>query len=188
MSTERDIGGFQDGNDLYRRFRLVFEELYAPLCQYAFNFVKNRDACEDIVQEIFTRIWEKNRRLLGATGNDTRYYLFTAVRNNCLTYINREQRMPVYSLTDRHLEENSQGDWVDGMAEADPQMDYNTRLAGYIEQLPPKCKEVFLLSRMGQLSSREVASALEISVKTVENQLWKAMKILRSLARSMYMW
>lgn len=169
------------------RFRLVFKELYAPLCQYAFTFVKDKDTCEDIVQDIFARIWEKNRKVLGAYDNGIRYYLFTAVRNNCLTYLNREQRLPVYSLTD-NMKENSSHDWTDIPPEPDLQTQYKARLAEYIEQLPPKCKEVFLLSRMGRLSSREVATALEISVKTVENQLWKAMKILRSLARTINMY
>lgn len=172
---------------MYRRFQLVFKELYAPLCQYAFTFLKDKDACEDVVQEIFTRIWEKNKAVLETYGDGIRFYLFNAVRNNCLTYLSREQRMPVYSLNDQHMDGNSLHEGVDSAPEADLQANYKARLAGYIEQLPPKCKEVFLLTRMGQLSHREVASTLDISVKTVENQLWKAMKILRALARTVNM-
>lgn len=185
MSTERDISGFTEGNDIYRQFQLVFKELYAPLCQYAFTFLKDKDACEDIVQEIFTRIWEKNRAALGTYGDGIRFYLFNAVRNNCLTFLSREKRLPVYSLDDRNMDRSTLHEWGDSAQEGDFQANYKARLAEYIEQLPPKCKEVFLLTRMGQLSHREVASALDISVKTVENQLWKAMKILRELARTM---
>jgi RNA polymerase sigma-70 factor (ECF subfamily) len=187
MATDRDMADFQEGNDPYGRFRTVFEELYTPLCQYAFTFLKNKDTCEDIVQEIFARIWEKNRYLLETSGKDIRYYLFAAVRNNCLTHLRKMQRMPVFDLTDWHLEGGARADWTEGSMEAEAPTDFKARLAGYIEQLPPKCREVFLLSRMGQLNNREVATALEISVKTVENQLWKAMKTLRSLAGRMNM-
>ena len=187
MSTKREISDTVEGNGTYSKFRLVFEELYAPLCQYAFTFVKDKDACEDIVQDIFTRIWEKNRAVLGAYGNGIRYYLYTAVRNNCITYLRREKRTPVYELTD-NITENSSHKWTDTAPDTDYQTEYKTRLAEFIDQLPPKCKEVFLLTRMGQLSGREVATTLGISVKTVENQLWKAMKILRTLAKSINMY
>jgi len=187
MATKRDISDPIDGAGLDSKFRIVFEELYAPLCQYAFTFVKDKDACEDIVQDIFTRIWEKNRTLLEAYGNGIRYYLFTAVRNNCITYLRREKRTPVYALTD-NMKENSSHQWMDVATETDHRIEYKARLAELIDQLPPKCKEVFLLSRMGRLSGQEVATALGISAKTVENQLWKAMKVLRNLAKSVNMY
>jgi len=187
MATKRDITDLIDENGIQSKFKLVFEELYAPLCQYAFTFVKDKDTCEDIVQDIFTRIWEKNRTVLGAYGNGIRYYLFTAVRNNCITYLRREKRTPVYTLTD-NMNENSSHQWMEIAPETDLRTDYKARLAELIEQLPPKCKEVFLLARMGQLSGQEVATALGISAKTVENQLWKAMKVLRLLAKSSNMY
>lgn len=170
-------------NDLYKQFRLDFEKLYAPLCQYAFRLVKETEACEDIVQDVFARIWEKRKDLIGS--ENIRYYLFTAVRNNCLTYLDQEQRMPVYSLSYLDIADNESEELTvkAGAPDQEP-LNYKALLEKGIELLPPKCKEVFLLNRMGQLSNREIAFTLRISVKTVENQLWKAMKMLRSFAKT----
>jgi RNA polymerase sigma-70 factor (family 1) len=170
-------------NDLYKRFHLDFEKLYTPLCQYAFRLVKETEACEDIVQDVFARIWEKRKDLIGS--ENIRYYLFTAVRNNCLTYLDHGQRMPVYSLSylDIADDESEELTAKAGAPDQEP-LNYKALLDKGIELLPPKCKEVFLLNRMGQLSNREIAFALRISVKTVENQLWKAMKMLRAFAKT----
>src|SRR5258708_20888368 len=73
----------------YRQFQIAFTTYYNSLCNYALNFVKNEDTSEDIVQEVFTRIWEIRRDLIGTDA--IRYYLFTAVRNNCITHLRREK-------------------------------------------------------------------------------------------------
>lgn len=171
-----------DTDDLYREFRFVFDQLYNPLCGYAFRLVKDRDACEDIVQDVFVRIWEKRKDLI--VSENIRFYLFTSVRNNCLTHLGRGQRLPVYSLSYRDMEEEGTGDWNAAVEKAAGEStDYRALLEKGIELLPPKCKEVFLLNRMGQLSNREIGETFGISVKTVENQLWKAMKMLRAFAK-----
>jgi RNA polymerase sigma-70 factor (ECF subfamily) len=166
--------------DLYRQFRLVFEQHYNPLCKYAFSYIKDKDICEDIVQDVFVKIWEGRRDLLLIQG--IKYYLFTAVRNNCLTYIQRGQRVPVYSLTNMDVEDEIPTPGYDCPEEGD--INYKDLLNKGIEQLPPKCKEVFLLSRLGNFSNQEVADNLGISIKTVNNQLWKALKLLRTFVKS----
>ncbi|WP_161596734.1 RNA polymerase sigma-70 factor [Chitinophaga vietnamensis] len=169
---------------LYEQFRLVFERFYNPLCGYANSFVKEQSICEDIVQEVFIRIWETRRDLLQS--DSIRFYLFTAVRNNCLTHLSREQKRAIYSLSDLDPEDE------DGIADAEPPageaVNYQALLGAGIEKLPPKCKEVFLLARMGELSNQQVADTLGISVKTVNNQLWKALKLLKAFARSVNSW
>ncbi|MEC5146291.1 RNA polymerase sigma-70 factor [Chitinophaga sp. 212800010-3] len=160
---------------LYEQFRLVFEKFYNPLCRYANSFVKEPNICEDIVQEVFIRIWETRKDLIAS--DNVRFYLFTAVRNNCLTYLRREQKHVVYSLSDLDTEDEDVTDtapWT-----GDP-INYHALLGQAIAQLPPKCKEVFLLCRMGELSNQQAADSLGISVKTVNNQLWKALKLLKT--------
>ncbi|MBS0028204.1 RNA polymerase sigma-70 factor [Chitinophaga sp. 22321] len=163
---------------LYEQFRLVFEKYYNPLCKYAQNFVKEQSICEDIVQEVFIRIWETRKDLIHS-GN-IRFYLFIAVRNNCLTHLSREQKRAICSLADMDLEVEDA--FADLGTPAGDTVNYLNLLGQGIERLPPKCKEVFLLSRMGELSNRQVADSLGISVKTVNNQLWKALKLLRAFA------
>lgn len=167
---------------LYKQFQSVFEQYYGPLCKYALSFVKERDASEDIVQEVFARIWETRQDLVSS--DVIRFYLFTSVRNNCLTYLRQEQRLPTYSLSELEIE-----DVDDIVIKAEEHIpgeatNYRTLLRKGIETLPPKCKEVFLLCRLGDLNNQEVANSLGISVKTVSNQLWKAIKILKAFAKN----
>jgi RNA polymerase sigma-70 factor (ECF subfamily) len=188
MQIDRDhFPGGLDVDDLYKQFRHTFEQFYNPLCKYAFSLIKEREACEDIVQEVFARIWERRKDLLGA--ESIRYYLFTAVRNNCFTYLKEAQRLPILYLPDNEIEEAELAAWdnIPG-SYGQETVDYKALLGKGINQLPPKCKEVFLLSRMGQLSCTEIASQLGLSVKTVNNQLWKAMKLLRAFAKHIPVW
>lgn len=165
---------------LYNQFKSDFQQFYDPLCKYAFSFIKERDACEDIVQEIFVRIWESRQDLVGST--NLRYYLFTAARNNSLTYLRHQQRLPTYSLSELEVAD-AENTPDTATINAGDTVNYSQLLGKGIDLLPPKCKEVFLLSHLGDLSNQEVANSLGISVKTVNNQLWKALKFLRGFAQ-----
>ncbi|HVI44441.1 RNA polymerase sigma-70 factor [Chitinophaga sp. 22536] len=169
MSTEK----------LYRHFQQVFEQYYKPLCKYAFSFIKEKEVCEDIVQDIFVKIWETRKDLLMVAG--IKFYLYTAVRNNCLNHLYRGQCRPVYSLTNMDIEAALPAEAETGEGEL---INYKELLEKGIEQLPTKCKEVFLLSRIGNFSNQEVADNLGISIKTVNNQLWKALKFLRIFVKA----
>lgn len=166
--------------DPYEQFRLTFEKFYDPLCRYASSYVKKESMCEDIVQEVFARIWERHRDMIPS--DKIRFYLFTAVRNNCLTYLTREKKRGVVSFSDLDFEDDDI--IADTGTLSGEIVNYQALLGKGIALLPAKCKTVFLLSRMGGLSSREVADHLGISVKTVNNQLWKALKLLKAFARN----
>jgi RNA polymerase sigma-70 factor (family 1) len=164
--------------ELYRQFQVVFRTWYNPLCNYAFTFTKDADASEDLVQDLFIKIWEQRRGLLKEAS--IRYYLFTAVRNNCITWLRRQKQSATIQLT--------------GYESISVTMDYPEEVIGEkrdekllleqaIARLPPKCKEIFLLSRFGKLSYKEIAANLDISPKTVENQLGKALKMLRAFLK-----
>jgi RNA polymerase sigma-70 factor (ECF subfamily) len=156
---------------LYRQFKTVFHTYYNSLCNYAFTFVKNEDASEDIVQEVFMKIWEGRRDLL--MEDSVRYYLFTAVRNNSITWLRQKKNSAITAWDGEEIfnepapERNRE------------EPDQRLMLQSAIGRLPPKCREVFLLSRLSGLTYKEIAASLGISVKTVENQLGKALKIIR---------
>jgi RNA polymerase sigma-70 factor (ECF subfamily) len=164
--------------DLYRQFQVVFRTYYNLLCNYAFTFTKDADASEDLVQDLFIKIWEQRRGLLKE--GSIRYYLFTAVRNNCITWLRREKRSATVQLTGYETI-SATTDYPDELM--DEEKDEKLLLEQAIAQLPPKCKEIFLLSRFGKLSYKEIATDLDISPKTVENQLGKAFKILRAFLK-----
>lgn len=162
---------------LYQSFQQDFHQHYQPLCQYAFTLVKEEEACEDIVQEIFLRVWEKKQDLVGTEA--LRYYLYTATRNNCLTYLEKSKKSVVTRLTGHETAEAPAP-----VREAErPAADFDTLLNEALDLLPPKCREVFVLSRVNKFTYQQIAETLDISIKTVENQMGKALRILRGFIR-----
>jgi RNA polymerase sigma-70 factor (ECF subfamily) len=173
-------------NDLYGQFKLLFGEFYDPLSKYAYTLVADHDAAEDIVQDVFVRIWEKHQSVI--TQPQIRAYLYRAVRNTCFNHLGSKKRTQIASLSDEEL---ADADTISWSVEEEPDADvpnYRELLKEGIEQLPEKCKEVFLLSRTGHLSNQEIADQLGISVKTVNNQTWKAMKLLKAFVRKAKSW
>lgn len=161
----------------HQRFESIFGELYAPLCSYAFTIVQDTDICEDIVQEVFTRIWASRKDLL--LQDNIRFYLFSAVRNNCITHL-------------RHLKTGRTTPWDEKALAADLHVapneitdkgQYEQWLMEAIDLLPEKCREVFVLSRISHLKYKEIADVLGISAKTVENHLGKALKLIREFLK-----
>ena len=162
---------------LYQSFQQAFQQHYEPLCQYAFTLVKEEEACEDIVQEIFLRVWEKKQDLVGTEA--LRYYLYTATRNNCLTYLDKSKKSPVTRLTGQETAEAP----AHPRERERPAADFDALLSEALNLLPPKCREVFVLSRVSKFTYQQIAETLNISIKTVENQMGKALKILRGFIR-----
>lgn len=158
-------------------FEAIFRQHYERLCSYAYTYLKDETNSEDIVQEAFIKIWEQRRDLIGS--HQLKFYLFTAVRNNCLTTIAKNKKSAVVELGDEDAfdEINLKMEAVD--SSADPKI----LLAKAMEQLPPKCREVFMLSRLSGQTYQQIADSLGISVKTVENQMGKAIRILKVFAK-----
>ncbi|HEY4061914.1 MAG TPA: RNA polymerase sigma-70 factor [Puia sp.] len=179
---------------LYRQFQAVFDTYYNSLCNYAFTFTKNAESSEDIVQELFIKIWEDRRDLL--MKNTIRYYLFTAVRNNSISWLRQEKKVVLVEWNEHEetyamaVQPAAAGAATSAAGagslfgeERVAVEDYREILEKGMATLPPKCREVFVLSRFSHMSYKEIASSLGISVKTVENQLGKALKILRVFLR-----
>ncbi len=158
----------------YQQFQQVFEQYYNALCNYAFTFLKESSSSEDVVQEVFVKIWEKRQDLV--TSDTIRFYLFRAVRNNCLTWLQNEKKTVMVELNDYDAPDTQ----TSHMDDEKPEVDYRQQLAEAMNQLPPKCREVFVLSRLSKQSYKEIAGTMNISVKTVENQIGKALKLLRA--------
>ena len=162
---------------LYQHFRQEFNTYYEQLCQYAFNIVKEPHACEDIVQEIFVHIWEKKQELIGTDA--IRFYLFVAVRNNCLNYLQKARKSPLVPISGQEFSIAP----VSRMTAEKVEEDFSVLFQQALDRLPPKCREVFVLSRMSKLTYQEIAETMELSIKTVENHMGKALKIMRSFLR-----
>ena len=162
---------------LHHNFRVFFDQHYQRLCSYAFSFLKDEESCEDLVQDLFIKIWMNRQDLIGT--DQLKFYIFSAVRNNCLTRLQKNKKYRIVEMN-----EEEEGEEIDFKLDPEEETIEPTALiAKALDRLPPKCREVFLLSRISNLSYLQIADTLGISIKTVENQMGKALKILRVFAR-----
>jgi len=147
-------------------YKELFTSLYSPLFLFAKSIVKSREAAEEIVSDVFIRIWERRRDLEKI--DNLKVYLYVSTRNTALNYISRHKRNVTNPIDEFQAEFTS--------IYFDPEQllitaDMLALIKRSIEQLPPKCKIIFRLIKEDGLKYREVAEILNISIKTVENQL-----------------
>lgn len=168
--------------DLVRRIRagderaleIVFRSHYAGMASFVQRFVRSPDVAEELVQDIFLKLWAKREQL--SEIESFRTYLFRAARNQALNWLRRQK------LERRWQEEHSgEGEaQVSTLADEEAtEQELSAAVQEAIGRLPPRCREVFLLSRDGGLTYAEIANTLGISVKTVETQMGRALKALR---------
>jgi RNA polymerase sigma-70 factor, ECF subfamily len=151
-------------------FEALFRLHYRPLCAFATGYVKDTDQAEDLVQDLFFRLWLDREKVQITTS--LKAYLYASVRNRCLNAVKSGSRVVVLQedMDDRPQE--------DALTE-DEHTERIARVQAAIELLPEERKKVFKLSRYEGLKYQEIADRLGISVKTVENQMGKALKTLR---------
>lgn len=156
-------------------FKRRFHEYYQMLCRIAYGYIPNKDDCEDIVQETFISVWNNTKELLSE--KEFRSYMEISVRNRCISYL-RKQRLDTVSM-----EESEQAASLCYAADVEPsdseEISSEEKLQRILSILPPKCKEVFMMSKLQGLKYKEIAQELNISEKTVENQMGKAIRVLR---------
>jgi len=159
-------------------FRQVFNSCYESLCHYAFTILKDMDEAEDTVQAVFLKIWESRTQL--DIRHNLRSYLFRTVYHKCINQL--EHRVVKLKYQDHGRRERSAD--VQLPEVFTDELEENIKKA--IGKLPPQCRNVFLLSRYEELRYAEIAKRLNISVNTVENQVSKALKILRSELKNIF--
>lgn len=153
------------------RFEALFRLWYSPLCRYAFRMLGDKQEAEDLVQEVFVKIWDQKDNL------DIRFektYLFQAVHNAALNLLTKRKKIKLVSDEDVINKEGSSNP-----EEIFQWMETEKSVELGLQALPTACREVFLLSRYEGMSYKEIALVLQISIKTVEAQMSKALKVLR---------
>ena len=154
-------------------FEMIFKTYYQPLCNYAYSFVQDRDEAEEIVQATFLSVWEKRDNLTIHTG--VKPYLYAMVRNAALNVIKHEKIKQQHAAVEIAVAEKS----VESVTRTVIASELEDRIYKALNKLPEQCRLVFKLSRFEELKYSEIAEQLNISVKTVENQMGKALKIMR---------
>jgi RNA polymerase sigma-70 factor (ECF subfamily) len=156
-----------------KEFEQIFHSLYGELCSYANMFLKDLEAGEEIVQELFVKLWE-NRESVDIKSS-VRSYLLRAVRNSCLNFLKHQKVEESYKQYNEEIRNESSF----ALDEEYVGSELELKIREVIDQLPPERKKIFLMSRFEGLKYREIADKSGISIKTVENQMGKAIKFLR---------
>ena len=155
-------------------FRYFFDRYYDDLCNFVNIYLHNRTLSEEIVQDIFVFFWENKEKL--QINTSVKSFLFSASKFKSLNLLrnteNKKRIIQKIAQDEPMVSSEQEGDYFDTD-------EFRKILDAAVDQLAPKCREIFLLSKREELSNKEIAGKLGISVKTVENQMTIALKKLR---------
>jgi RNA polymerase sigma-70 factor (ECF subfamily) len=150
----------------------IFDQQYEPVCRAIFRFVQDPGLTEDLAQEVFVRFWQK-RENIQVEANLPAYLRRMAV-NEALAYLRKKSRFVADELPLQ-----LPGQQASAADEPLATTELAERITAAINSLPPRCRAVFQLSRFEEKTYQEIADTLDVSIKTVENQMGKALRVLR---------
>ncbi|PQA57020.1 RNA polymerase sigma-70 factor [Siphonobacter curvatus] len=155
-------------------FASLYDRYWSKLYAYVYNRIRSQEDTEELVQEVFIVLWE-NRQSIVIT-DSLSLYLFSILKRQLVSYFRSEKVKSVFAEHFAHFIRGQMDNSTDERWAVD---DLQQRIEAAIAELPNKCQEVFWLSRKQQLSSLEIASQLQISQRTVENYLSRAVAHLK---------
>jgi RNA polymerase sigma-70 factor (ECF subfamily) len=158
----------KEGNS--KAFDLIFHRYYNNLCRFAFTFTRDEDTSKNLVQNVFVKLWE--RRFVIEKVNNLGAYLTTMVRNQVADYISDYKKHMYDSEFKAVIPDHSTENTI-------MEHDFQQTLVWSLAKLPPRCKQAFELSRMENLSNKEIAEEMKISVKGVEALIGRSLQFLR---------
>jgi RNA polymerase sigma-70 factor, ECF subfamily len=183
LSEKELISGLQLGNK--STFDHLFRSYYSGLCSYANSYLRSSDISEEIVQEVFVRLWEKHSKIIIHTS--IRAYLYQSVFNGCINYLKGIQSSGFKHVD---LEDVSIRHELMSMELADSEFskmfseDVERDLESAIVNLPDQCREIFKMCRIDNLSYKEIAGMLKVSKSTVKTQMSRAMnRIMKQMEK-----
>ena len=155
-------------------FRYLFEQYYNPLCNYVANTFGISDEAEDIVMDVFAHLWSKHEDMEELRHPKT--YLFKSVYHKAIEKI-RAKKMEILTLEAEKIVV------VDYKEEIADEFVLKEKIYQSIRQLPSQCQLIFVKAKIDGMSYKEIAQDLQLSVKTVENQMTKALRIIRVILK-----
>ncbi len=169
IATEELLGRLKADNK--QAMKLIFQEHYSMVCQVVYRYIKDRDTVEDVAQDVFIKLWEKRQQINITSSFGA--YLRRMAMNESISFL-RKHKKHEHDEVDANTggnDSSSEQLFLDG--------ELSDNIMAAIDRLPPRCRMIFQLSRFEELTYKEIAAKLDISVKTVENQMGKALKLLR---------
>jgi RNA polymerase sigma-70 factor (ECF subfamily) len=151
-----------------RAFKELFYRHYDPLYMFCYRRLKSADIAGDIIQDVFMRLWQKRSEL--DANRSIKAYLFQMAQNIIIDFFRKKTTQRAYQ--EKRVAENV-------FSLVDESFEVEEKVNDALQKLPENLKTVFLMSRFDGLKYAEIAESLDISVKTVENRMTKALKLLR---------
>jgi RNA polymerase sigma-70 factor (ECF subfamily) len=156
-----------------KSFEILFKDYYEELCFYANHYTKDMDQAEEAVQDVFFNIWQGRERI--KIRESVKSYLYTSTRNKCLKMIRSQNMADQYS----EYIKNTTAEQVSTPVDELNAKELNLLIENTLTELPERAREIFRMNRFQGLKYGEIADRLSISVKTVESNMGKALKIFR---------
>jgi len=151
--------------------QLLFRAFYQPLGNVIYRVVQDRAVAEDLLQDLFLKVWNNRGTLVITT--TYKAYLYRAAMNMALHHLQKHKRQVAWD--DARVSEPSRNATTEHLDGEEAEL----AVAGALEALPPQCRAVFVMSREEGMSYRQIAEALNVAPKTVENQMGKALRLMR---------
>ena len=165
------VNGIRTGNE--QTFRELFNTYYPRLTLFAVKYIRNQEVAEEIVQDFFVRLYEKRTEIV--FHSSVQAYFYQSIRNSCLNKIKQKKVRQEYHRNMQQKDQDMEPDASDRINE--------TELENYIFRIvsgfPRQQQKIYRMSREKGMKNREIAEELNISVRTVETQISRTLKILR---------
>jgi RNA polymerase sigma-70 factor (family 1) len=169
-------------SDPQKGCELLFRMYYRSLCTHAVRFVYSKEVAEDIVSEVFYNFW--NTEAYRSVSASYRAYLFRSVRNRSYNYLSNDLRKSD-PLTDAQQKEAPEYDSPERLMQMDELL---KTIDALISALPPQCQKVFLMNRFEGRRNKEIAEELNLSPRTVETHIFKALGVLKNGLKNQWLW
>lgn len=160
-------------NDNSDAYKYMFRTFYLDLYNRAFKYTGKKEDAKDLVQSTFIKLWEKRKELID--NKPIEPLLYTIHRNNCLDYVKLRKKMTGYLPGDPAIDTDMDTPYDQYISK-----ELESKINRAVSELPSKCRQIFEHSRYNDLKYAEIAAKLNISVKTVENQISIALEKLRN--------
>ncbi len=154
-------------------FEQVFKSQFKALHAYACTILKEESQAEELVQQVFFKLWEKKEQV--NITQSIQAYLYRSVYNECLNYLKHQKVKKAHQSHTIY----TTGQASEPVSKQLVARELQKKIDDALKQLPEQCRTIFQMSRFEELKYREIADKLNLSVKTVENQMGKALKIMR---------
>ena len=160
-------------------FEILFRSYYGALLFIATDILRDRQLAEEAVQDVFIKLWKTGSTL--SINSSLNSYLTTMVRNRCIDYLRAgERRIKTVSIENPDVQLKLHELGIEDTFEEELFPDSSEiALKRALEELPPQCRQIFVLSRFDELSNKEISEKLQISVSTVKTQIARALKKLK---------